>query len=83
MLTTNGGTSIVIDYSHTVNSLTLLYAYVRVGIDEFVNLVIEYKCFSTIELKSTFCQAPIFNEDKLHIVFETSLHLRQFIPFPS
>ncbi|KRZ75194.1 Retrovirus-related Pol polyprotein from transposon gypsy [Trichinella papuae] len=73
----------VIDYSQTINRLTLLDAYPLPKINDMVQAISKYRFFSTVNLKSAYCQIPINARDKLYTAFEAGGRLYQFkrIPF--
>ena len=53
-----------VDYSQTVNLITPEDAYPMPRIDEMVNTLALYKYFSKYDLKSSYHQVPIREEDK-------------------
>ena len=65
-----------------VNRFTTLDAYTVLNIDELVNKVAQYKILSTVDLKSTYYQVPIFEKAKIYTAFEADGKLHQFCRVP-
>ena len=72
-----------IDYSQTINKLTLLDAYLLPRVHTVANSVAQYKWFSSVDLKSVFHQVPILPEERLFTTFKASGQLYQFKRVPS
>ena len=72
----------MIDYSLTINKFTNLDAYPLLKIDEMTNQIVQYRVFSTIDLKSAYHQAPLREEDKKFTAFEANGCLYQFRRMP-
>lgn len=60
----------------------MLVAYPLPKIKELVSKVAQYKIYSTIDLKSTYHQVPIFDKDKIYTAFEAEGKLYQFCRIP-
>ena len=73
---------LVVDYSQTINKFTNLDAYPLPNIEETVNKIAQYRVFSTIDLKSTYHQVPIRDQDKKYTAFEANNRLYQFCRIP-
>ena len=61
-----------IDYSETVNQLTLLDGYRLPNMQNLVNKVAQYSHFSTLDLKSAYQQVKIPEEDRPYKTFEAN-----------
>ncbi|KFD62546.1 hypothetical protein M514_25282 [Trichuris suis] len=73
---------LVVDYSATINRLTLLDSYPLLRIDSVVHNMAKYKIFSTIDLKSAYHQVLIHPDDKPFTAFEADGGLYQFTRLP-
>ena len=62
--------SLAIDYSETVNRITQLVAYPFPKVDEIINRIAKHRYFSTINLKSTYHQISLREEDYPYTGFE-------------
>ena len=71
-----------IDYSQTVNTYTNLDASPLLRMDELINKIARYKVFSTVDLKWSYHQIPIHEDDKLYTAFECSKRLYHFNRMP-
>ena len=71
-------TRLVVDYSQTINKFTNLDAYPLPNIEETVNKIVQYRVFSTIDLKSAYHQVPIRDQNKKYTAFEADNRLYQF-----
>ncbi|XP_003381559.1 putative integrase core domain protein [Trichinella spiralis] len=73
----------VIEYSQTINRFTLLHVYPLGKINDMVQAISKYHFFSTVDLKSAYCQIPINARDRPYTAFEAGGRLYQFkrIPF--
>ena len=67
-----------IDYSQTVNTYTNLDASPLLRMDELINKIARYKVFSTVDLKWSYHQIPIDEDDKIYTAFECSKRLYHF-----
>ena len=72
----------VIDYSQTVNRFTLLDAYPLPNIDEQISAIAKGTIFSTLDLKSAYCQIPLYSEDRQFTAFEANGKLYQYTRLP-
>ena len=54
-----------IDYSQTIHTYTQLDAYPLPQMDEFINKIVRYKAFSTVNIKLAYHQIPIHEDDNL------------------
>ena len=72
----------VVDYSQTVNKFTQLDAYPQKRVDDLVQKVSQYSLFSTFDLKSSYHQIPIREEEKKFTAFEAAGNLYQFTRIP-
>ena len=72
----------VIDYSQTINRLTLLDAFPLPRIDDTVNQIPQYRVFSTIDLRSAYHQVRIKESDKPYTAFQAGDALYQFTRIP-
>ena len=73
---------LAIDYSQTINRLTLVDAFPLPRMRDLVNNIAQYKVFSTIDLCSAYHQVPLKDEDKLYIAFEARNNPYQFTRLP-
>ena len=60
----------VVDYSQTSNRFTQLDAFPLPRINELVNGIVQYRVFSTIDLRSAYHQVPLRQEEKPYTAFE-------------
>ena len=73
---------LAIDYSQTINRFTLLDAFPLPRISDMVNKIVQYRDFSTIDLRSAYHQVPLKDEDKPYTAFEARGNLYQFTRLP-
>ena len=73
---------LAIDYSQTINRFTQLDYYPLPNINEVVNEIAKYRVFSTIELRSTYHQVPLKDDDKPYTAFEACGGLYQSTRLP-
>ena len=73
---------LVIDYSQTINRFTLLDAYPLPRIDDTINAIVQYRVFSTIDLRSAYHQVSIKEADKPYTAFRAGNALYQFTRMP-
>ena len=71
-----------IDYSQTINHVTILDAYPLPRIDDTVNFIAQYRLFSTIDLCSAYHKVKINDSVKLYTVFQAGNALYQFTQVP-
>ena len=72
----------VLDYSQTINRLTLLDAFPLLHINELVNGIDQYRVFSTIDLRSANHQVLFRQEEYPYTAFEAGGGLYQFTRVP-
>ena len=60
---------LVIDYSQTIDSFTMLDAYPLPRSDDTVNYIAQYRVFSTIDLCSEYHQIKINDSEKFYTAF--------------
>ena len=53
-----------VDYSQTINLYTEFYAYPLPRIDTMINKLVQYKVFSTYDLKNAYHQIPISQAER-------------------
>ena len=73
---------LAIDYSQTINRFTLLDAFPLPRINDLVNDIAQYRVFSTTDLRSTYDQVPLKEEDTQYTAFEARNNLYQFTRLP-
>ena len=76
--TPNKKKRMVVDFSHTINHLTLLDAYPLPQIKDLVNQIAQYRIFSIIDLSKAYYQIEICPKDRPYTAFQTGNHLYQF-----
>jgi len=72
----------VIDYSATINRLTLLDAYPLPNIEELVIKVAQTKYYSSLDLRSAYHQIPLLEEERFYTAFEAGGDLYQYKQLP-
>ena len=70
--------SMVVNYSQTVNHFTMLYAYPLPKIEEMVNKVAQYEVFSTLDMRSAHHQLEMNPFEKPYTAFEGSFAMSPF-----
>ena len=73
---------LVIDYSRTINSLTVLDAYPLPRVTDLLETVSKFRVFSTFDLRSAHHQIAIKDRDKPYTAFEANGCLYQFCRLP-
>lgn len=68
----------VVDYSQSVNHLSLLNAYLLLKIDKLADNVAQYRFFNTNDLKFASYHQVLISEDKFYPAFEICDQLYQF-----
>jgi len=72
----------VIDYSQTINRLTLLDAYPLPNINDLITKVAQYSIYSTIDLLNAYHQIPVYEEERDYTAFEAAGRLYHFRKTP-
>ncbi|GCB74333.1 hypothetical protein scyTo_0003422 [Scyliorhinus torazame] len=68
--------------SQTINRYTQLDAYPLPRISDMVNQIVQYRVFSTVDLKSAYHQFPIRKADRPYTAFEADGRLYHFLRVP-
>ena len=75
-------TSLVIDYSVTINRFTLLDAYSLPNMEELVNRIARDKYFNSIDLRLAYHEVPLLAEERHYTAFEADGQLFQYKRLP-
>ena len=72
----------LIHYSQTINRFTKLDLYPLPRMDDLALEILQYKFYTSLDLKSAYHQIPIQEEDKQYTAFEANGKLYQFCRVP-
>ena len=61
-----------IDYAQTIVRFTHLDAYLLPRIDDQVNETVNFKIFSTLDMKMAYPKIPLLAEDEIYTAFEAN-----------